>query len=270
MGAAVALAGFGAIGIPAARADGPGVGTPTVVSVGDSYISGEAGRWAGNASAQRHAARQREHEGVHAAQSPDDARGRGRDQRQHDPRGPEPDQQCGCDGGQLRRAGGRRHEGADRRAERQPVRRLRVGVDAHAFLEPSQLESEDVVLPHSIVVANCAISGTKFGDVNGNGVRDPGEPGLANWRMYVDLNHNGVRDAGEPFADTDASGNYLIANVPNGTQTVREEGIVSGATVIPLAQTGYTCTAPSPCSYTVQVTGGVVGATTSATTGRRP
>ena len=31
-----------------ALADGPGVGTPTVVSVGDSYISGEAGRWAGN------------------------------------------------------------------------------------------------------------------------------------------------------------------------------------------------------------------------------
>ncbi len=31
-----------------AHADGPGVGTPTVVSVGDSYISGEAGRWAGN------------------------------------------------------------------------------------------------------------------------------------------------------------------------------------------------------------------------------
>ncbi len=31
-----------------ARADGPGVGSPWVVSVGDSYISGEAGRWAGN------------------------------------------------------------------------------------------------------------------------------------------------------------------------------------------------------------------------------
>ena len=31
-----------------AHADGPGVGTPWVVSVGDSYISGEAGRWAGN------------------------------------------------------------------------------------------------------------------------------------------------------------------------------------------------------------------------------
>lgn len=33
---------------PAAHADGPGAGTPWVVSVGDSYISGEAGRWAGN------------------------------------------------------------------------------------------------------------------------------------------------------------------------------------------------------------------------------
>ena len=31
-----------------ARADGPGVGTPWIVTLGDSYISGEAGRWAGN------------------------------------------------------------------------------------------------------------------------------------------------------------------------------------------------------------------------------
>jgi len=31
-----------------AQADGPGVGTPTVVTLGDSAISGEAGRWAGN------------------------------------------------------------------------------------------------------------------------------------------------------------------------------------------------------------------------------
>jgi hypothetical protein len=31
-----------------ARADGPGAGTPAVVALGDSAISGEAGRWAGN------------------------------------------------------------------------------------------------------------------------------------------------------------------------------------------------------------------------------
>jgi hypothetical protein len=34
-----------------ASADGPGVGTPAVVTLGDSAISGEAGRWAGNTNA---------------------------------------------------------------------------------------------------------------------------------------------------------------------------------------------------------------------------
>ncbi len=38
-----------ALAVPAA-ADGPGVGTPAVVTLGDSAISGEAGRWAGNSN----------------------------------------------------------------------------------------------------------------------------------------------------------------------------------------------------------------------------
>jgi hypothetical protein len=38
---------LGALTTPA-RADGPGSGSPWTVSVGDSYISGEAGRWAGS------------------------------------------------------------------------------------------------------------------------------------------------------------------------------------------------------------------------------
>src|SRR5258708_25187179 len=37
-----------ATGAARGHADGPGVGAPWVVSVGDSAISGEAGRWAGN------------------------------------------------------------------------------------------------------------------------------------------------------------------------------------------------------------------------------
>jgi hypothetical protein len=39
---------FGLLTTTAAHAEGPGEGTPWVVSLGDSYISGEAGRWAGN------------------------------------------------------------------------------------------------------------------------------------------------------------------------------------------------------------------------------
>jgi hypothetical protein len=45
---AVAAAGLACLNVAPALADGPGVGTATVVSVGDSAISGEAGRWAGN------------------------------------------------------------------------------------------------------------------------------------------------------------------------------------------------------------------------------
>ncbi len=45
----VLLAGVLVLGVaPPALADGPGVGTPTVVTLGDSAISGEGGRWAGN------------------------------------------------------------------------------------------------------------------------------------------------------------------------------------------------------------------------------
>jgi len=43
-----AAAGGGLATVMPAHADGPGVGTPWVVTTGDSYISGEAGRWAGN------------------------------------------------------------------------------------------------------------------------------------------------------------------------------------------------------------------------------
>lgn len=46
---AAVLVGLTATATPAA-ADGPGVGTPWVVTLGDSYISGEAGRWAGSSN----------------------------------------------------------------------------------------------------------------------------------------------------------------------------------------------------------------------------
>jgi hypothetical protein len=41
---------LGLLTAPTADADGPGVGSPWVVSLGESYISGEAGRWAGSSN----------------------------------------------------------------------------------------------------------------------------------------------------------------------------------------------------------------------------
>jgi hypothetical protein len=43
------MTGLGLVASPA-YADGPGSGTPYLVTVGDSYISGEAGRWAGSSN----------------------------------------------------------------------------------------------------------------------------------------------------------------------------------------------------------------------------
>src|SRR5262249_29645898 len=62
-------------------------------------------------------------------------------------------------------------------------------------------------------------SGVKFNDLNGNGIKDAGEPGIPGWeiRAYTDTNGNGVRDNGETTftsTTTDASGAYSFSLNP--------------------------------------------------------
>ncbi|WP_254510507.1 S8 family serine peptidase [Anatilimnocola floriformis] len=66
------------------------------------------------------------------------------------------------------------------------------------------------------------IKGTKFLDLDGDGVRDPGEPGMQGVLFYVDVNNNGRINVGEPGAYTDINGNFTIPNVQPGTYPVRE------------------------------------------------
>ncbi|MGB5899895.1 MAG: SdrD B-like domain-containing protein [Geitlerinemataceae cyanobacterium] len=65
------------------------------------------------------------------------------------------------------------------------------------------------------------ISGSKWKDLDGDGTRDSGEPGLANWTIYLDDNDNGQLDADETFVTTDELGNYSFSLEP-GTYTVAE------------------------------------------------
>jgi hypothetical protein len=93
------------------------------------------------------------------------------------------------------------------------------------------------------------ITGSKFIDTNGNGVKDIGELPLAGVTVYLDQNNNGVLDTGERSTVTDASGNYTFTNLVVGlgadsTYRVRE--------VVPM---GYTQTAPLPGTYSTGVTG---------------
>ncbi|NJL69671.1 MAG: hypothetical protein HC894_29480 [Microcoleus sp. SM1_3_4] len=91
-----------------------------------------------------------------------------------------------------------------------------------------------------------SISGIKFNDINSDGIRQPAEPPLGGWRIYLDANTNGTFDAGEINQVTDATGLYEFVNLAGGTYTVREE-----------LQTGWTQTAPAaPGSYSVAIQSG--------------
>jgi len=88
-----------------------------------------------------------------------------------------------------------------------------------------------------------AVSGSKFEDLNADGDRDTGEPGLQGFTVFADSNGSGTLDAGEMSAQTGADGNYTIAGVRPGIYTIRE-----------VQQSGFTCSMPAPCEYAQSLT----------------
>ncbi|HEY3172875.1 MAG TPA: SdrD B-like domain-containing protein, partial [Thermoanaerobaculia bacterium] len=78
------------------------------------------------------------------------------------------------------------------------------------------------------------ITGSKFLDVNGNGVRDAGEPGLAGVTITRTASINDPAGANLSVV-TDADGNFTFAAVPFGTFTLTES-----------VPTGFAQTAPPP------------------------
>ena len=60
------------------------------------------------------------------------------------------------------------------------------------------------------------ITGAVYNDVNGDGVHNNGEAGLANWTVFLDLDSNGSLDAGEPSSLTDADGKYAFRGLGGG------------------------------------------------------
>jgi hypothetical protein len=67
------------------------------------------------------------------------------------------------------------------------------------------------------------IRGTKWNDLNFDGIRDPGEPGLEGWTIFIDENRNRKRDQGERSVVTDENGDYVFTNMRPGTYTIAEK-----------------------------------------------
>ncbi|MHC4800384.1 MAG: SdrD B-like domain-containing protein, partial [Planctomycetota bacterium] len=78
-------------------------------------------------------------------------------------------------------------------------------------------------------VDSSAIYGTKWNDLNSDGVRDEIEPGLEGWTAFLDLNNNRVLDMGEATAITDANGHYSFTNLSSGNYTVTQARFLADA-----------------------------------------
>ena len=81
------------------------------------------------------------------------------------------------------------------------------------------------------------VSGMKWNDLDGDGVKDPNEPGIAGVYIYADLDDNGTISLGEPAAITAANGSYVINDIPAGTVAIRE--VLSPGWTITYPALGY-------------------------------
>ncbi len=100
-----------------------------------------------------------------------------------------------------------------------------------------------------------AITGEAFDDQNGDGTRQPAEPGLPDWTIFLDANGDGAlnnpvsgdgvcdENASELCTDTDGAGNYAFSALSLGSYTVQQ-----------VVQTGWTAIAPGAAGHAVELT----------------
>jgi len=119
-----------------------------------------------------------------------------------------------------------------------------VGTDGAGNMEPPPQGSADIVT----ITSPGIIRGISYIDLNGNGQRDAGEPGLGGMQIYLDLNGDGVWQEDEPETESNtdpAAGpiggyefaglmpgvNYIVAEVgsPSWEQTAPSGSVQSEA-----------------------------------------
>jgi len=66
------------------------------------------------------------------------------------------------------------------------------------------------------------IHGSKWDDLDGDGARDGGEPGLEGWVIFLDDDADGVLDPGETATTTDANGDFAFVGLTAGAYVVSE------------------------------------------------
>ncbi|MDP6468429.1 MAG: M36 family metallopeptidase [Pirellulaceae bacterium] len=75
--------------------------------------------------------------------------------------------------------------------------------------------------------------GVKFHDLDNDGRKDDGEPGIPGFWVYIDLDDDGRLDMGEPTAITQEDGTYELSIDLNGTFKVRELNMAGWIQTLP-------------------------------------
>ena len=108
--------------------------------------------------------------------------------------------------------------------------------------------SEDNQMQSAAIVQQSGISGMKFLDANGNGLKDAGEAGLGGWEIWLDLNKNGVKDSSDPSAVTAADGMYSIHFLLAQASEFRVYEVQKGGYIQTYPASGYNVAALVPGS----------------------
>ncbi|MFM6080114.1 MAG: S8 family serine peptidase, partial [Dolichospermum sp.] len=96
-------------------------------------------------------------------------------------------------------------------------------------------ETADLALKNGdIQIPLGSIQGSKWNDVNANGIWDEGEKALGGWTIYIDSVTNGQLDPWELSTVTNADGKYSFTNLGPGEYAIRE-----------VNQTGWSQTSPT-------------------------
>ena len=82
--------------------------------------------------------------------------------------------------------------------------------------------SSGAVLNFGSYAPSNTVTGYKWLDLNENGIRDQGEPGIEGVYIYIDLDGDDRPDVGEPGTLTKADGSYILTPPYAGTFTIRE------------------------------------------------
>ena len=66
------------------------------------------------------------------------------------------------------------------------------------------------------------IQGQKWNDLDGDGVKEEGEPRLPDWTIFIDTDADGELDDGERSTTTDSAGSYFFGDLIPGNYTLAE------------------------------------------------